>query len=444
MLSLTLVALSFLRLAQSKPVSKSDSSPTHSTTTSDQWLIIDGTSVFWPTSTDYFYGPTKGPKASVVTCNAEWIEYRGRDIALIDFGPTSTSTYIGSYAVSEGACRTSTDLESYSDTHTGPVTTLCDGIPRALGPRETVTKYFPGTGPCVSSMSTFTNFDDVYREPTYTPTCSLNTKVCIPVWSTYESLSSKYTSAHPDPPEGDTASPIRPWSCPRQTIIDPCTACHWNAEAATVFYWPVTTADGDLCKQNGTTVPPSGPSTVIVDGQILTSPSIYISFDTISAWGNNRVGPASQCGDTHTSTMIAVEPDHLTSMRNHHNGKYPGIGTAYPFNFGDFQPHEVGNYTMSLVPWDVYQGGYQCQGGWKCTMIRDDYYPWLQLPEEVRAIDPKWTACHRSWNLPSATMIALGRNTQLTKTKHAHSHTHSATPQSPVVPPTPTATGDHP
>lgn len=377
----------------------------------------------------------------MVTCNAKWIQYNERSWNLWSLGPTSTATLTDSYAESQGACRTSTFPESYSDTHTGQVTTLCDGIPRALGPRESVTEYFPGTGPCSTTFMTYTDVTEYYREPKPSPTCSLNTKVCIPVWSTYSALSSSYSSAHPTPTDGDTASPIRPSSCPRQTIIDPCTACHWNAEWATIYYWPVTTAGGDLCKQYGTTVPPTGPSTAVVDGKTLTSPNIYISFATISAWANNHVGPASQCGDTHTSTMIAVDPKDVSSVRSHRNGEYPHMGTAYPFNFAEYQPHAVGNYTMSLIPWEQYKGGRQCPlfHDPSCTMIRDNYYPWLQLPEEVRRIDPKWTACDRKWELPVATLVPLA--SQGAEPTHTHATpTVSPGPHSSAVPPTATPT----
>lgn len=432
-----------------KSPSSGDPSATvsESTTTSAQWIIIDGTSIFWPTSTDYFYGPTEGPKAAAVSCNAEWIQYNVRSRSLWGLGATSSTMTTTSYGFSDGACWSKVRPEIFNDPHTGPLTTLCDGIPRALGPRETVTAWYPGTGPCITTWDTFTGLSSIYRQPeSSAPSCSLNTPECAPIWSTYSSLDSEYSSAHRTPTEGDTASPIRPSKCPRETIYtaDPCAACHWNADPATVYYWPVTTADGDLCKQNGTTIPPSGPSTVVLDGKTLKSPSIYISFDTISAWGNQRRG-AEQCGDTHTSTMVEVKPEDISSVRSHRNGRYHHEGTAYPLNFADYQPHAVGNYTMSLIPWDAYKAGFHCpiNGHQLCTMIRDDYYPWIQLPEEVREIDPKWTACDRMWNLPLATMVALGdQNLETTHTQSTQdTQSQPATPHSPVVPPTPTATG---
>ncbi|KAL2871698.1 uncharacterized protein BJX67DRAFT_369777 [Aspergillus lucknowensis] len=383
--------------------------------TSEQWLITFNTTIFWPSSTDYFYGPTTGPSASIVSCNAAWVEWSGRSSELRSLGATATSTSLGSYATSEGACRTSVSLERYSDTHTGALTTLCDGVPRALGPRETVTQYYPGPGQCVTGYSTYTNTETLYREPTPIPECTLQTSECIPIWQTYSSLSSSWRDSIITSTPGDTNSPIAPYDCP-STIREypeenPCSNCHFLPGTATLFYWPVTTADGDLCLQNGTTLPPSGPSTAIVDGSTFTSPTVYLSFTSIYAWSNRRGHAGFQCGVDHNNAVIGLHPSDLTSVRGHRNARYPVYGTAYPFNLAEFQPHEIGAYTQSLIPWPQFQGGSQCPIGDvdTCTMIRDDYTPWVLLPEEVRQIDPSWTVCDRDWYIPPVTMVALDR-----------------------------------
>ncbi|KAJ5973385.1 hypothetical protein N7481_010595 [Penicillium waksmanii] len=267
-------------------------------TTSEQWLITLNTSIFWPTATNYYYGPTTGPEASAVSCNAEWVEYAGRSEGLWSLGPTATSISLGSYATSEGACRTYVSPEAWSDTHTGPLTTLCD-------------------------------------------------------------------------------------------------------------------ADGDLCLQNGTTVPASGLSTAIVNGATFTSPSIYVSFTSIYAWSNRRGHAGFQCGVDHSDVIISVNPETVSSVRNHRNARYPIIGTAYPFNFAEFTPQEIGNYTQSLIPWPQFRGGEQCPLGDSntCSIIRDDYSPWLLLPEEIRGVDPGWTVCDNDWYIPPVTMVALDRET---------------------------------
>ncbi|KAF7160361.1 hypothetical protein CNMCM6106_007802 [Aspergillus hiratsukae] len=418
--------------ASSITIRPSPSPTSEPSSTSGQWLIISNTSIFWPTYTDYFYGPTTGPKAHVVTCNAKWVEYYGRSTGLRSLGPTATSISYDPYPTSEGACRTSSSLEDYSDTHTGPVTTLCDGIPRALGPRETVTSYYPGTGPCSSYTTTFSYTVELYREPK-APKCTLNTQQCIPIWSTYRELSSSYYHTVTTITPGDTNSPIPPYS-------------------STVFYWPVTTAGGDLCLQNGTTIPatPTGtsPNTAVVNGQTLISPSIYVSFTSIYAWSNRRAHPGSQCGDTHTDTIIAVDPISVSSVRNHRNAKYPTIGTAYPFNFAEFTPQEVGNYTMPLIPWPQYRGGSQCPlYDPSCTMIRDDYMPFLDLPEAVRQIDKLWTECDAHWYIPPVTLVPVMGDIKIqptrtpTPTAEANVVAAMAVPESVAAVPTPEQTG---
>ncbi|EAW11687.1 uncharacterized protein ACLA_093860 [Aspergillus clavatus NRRL 1] len=435
-------------LPTSEPTPTTPATPT--TSTSGKWLIIDNTSIFWPTYTDYFYGPTTGPDAAAVTCNAKWVEYIGRSTELQSLGPTATTTSYDYYPSSDGACRTSTFLEGWDDHHTGPVTTLCDGTPRALGPRETVTSYYPGTGPCSTLTATYTNIVSLYREPE-APDCTLNTQECIPIWQTYSSRSSQYYNSITTVSTADTNSPIDPWSCPstqRTYPEDPCTACHFLPDTATVFYWPVVTASGDLCHQDGSTIPAtptgSGPNTAVVDGNTFISPSIYVSFTSIYAWSNRRAHPGSQCGEYHTDAIISVDPVSVSSVRSHRNAKYPIIGTAYPFNFAEFMPQEVGNYTMPLIPWPQYRGGSQCPiYDPSCTMIRDDYMPFLDLPEAVRAIDPLWTKCDAHWYIPPVTLVPLTAATVVLPTPVGEAKVMAATavPESAVAVPTPEATG---
>ncbi|KAE8147172.1 hypothetical protein BDV25DRAFT_169266 [Aspergillus avenaceus] len=428
-----------------------------STSTSSQWLSICDTSIFWPTSTDYFYGPTTGPEASAVSCNAEWVEYDGRATGLASLGVTSTSTYYETYTTSAGACNTYIWGEGWNDPHTGPVTTLCDDIPRALGPRESSTSYWPGTGPCSSYEMTETLTTVVYRSPSPTPSCELNRQDCIPIWKTYSELRSAWSATATTTTPGDTNSPIRPRSCPstsrNYTVADPCTNCHYLPGTATLFYWPVTTTSGDLCRQDGSTVPATptgdGPNTAVVDGKTLVSPSIYVSFTSIYARSNQRAHPGGSCGGEYEDVIISVDPTAVSSYRGHRNAKYPYIGTAYPFEYDEFQPHEVGNYTMPLIPWDKYNAGSQCpfrpaEGG-ACTMVRDDYLPWMGIPDGVMTqIDPRWTECHRSWYIPPVSMVPLVDGLPSWPTAAASAGSPpvtTAVPESGLAAPTPEATG---
>ncbi|KAB8075204.1 hypothetical protein BDV29DRAFT_172435 [Aspergillus leporis] len=421
--------------------------------TSNQWLSTCDTTIFWPTSTNYFYGPTTGPKASAVSCNAKWVDYDGRASGLESLGATSTSTYYIPYTTSSGACNTQVWGEGWDDPHTGPVTTLCDGVTRALGPRESLTSYWPGTGPCNTYVVTETTTTPVYRSPSPTPECELNTQHCIPIWQTYSNLLTAYSNSITTEIPGDTNSPIEPGSCPstsrNYTVDDPCTNCHYLPGTATLFYWPVTTTGGDLCLQNGSTVPATptgdGPNTAVVNGNTFVSPNIYVSFTSIYARSNQRAHPGGSCGGEYEDVIVSVDPEAVSSYRLHRNAKYPIIGTAYPFNFAEFQPHEVGNHTLSLIPWDKYLGGSQCPLYSGCSMIRDDYLPWMGIPDGVMTqIDPRWTQCHRSWYIPPVSMVPLVGGLEARPTRAAEASVPQPTPALPVsglAAPTPEVTG---
>ncbi|KAJ6043138.1 uncharacterized protein N7446_001334 [Penicillium canescens] len=300
-------------------------------------------------------------------------------------------------------------------------------------------------------MLTETSTTLVYRSPSPTPGCKLNTQDCIPIWQTYTSLSKAYQSSVTTEVPGDTNSPIRPESCPSTTrdYTDPdaCNNCHYLPDTATLFYWPVTTSGG-LCLQNGSTIPATptgdGPNTAVVDGNTFVSPSVYVSFTSIYARSNQRAHPGGPCGDDHENVIISVNPEAITSYRNHINAKYPKIGTAYPFNLAEYQQHQVGNYTMSLIPWEQYLGGSQCvSGGGGCSMIRDDYLPWLEMPDVMTQVDPRWTSCHRSWYIPPVSLVPLVGGLESRPTGMAEASSTPATPALPssgLAAPTPEAT----
>ncbi|KAE8154104.1 hypothetical protein BDV25DRAFT_126782 [Aspergillus avenaceus] len=418
--------------------------------TSSQWLVISNTSLFWPTSTNYYYGPTTGPDASYVTCAAQYMQYDERSFALHSLGPTGTTTITTHSPTSTGACTTSTYPEKWSDAHTGPVTTLCDGHARALGPREIATRYRPGTGPCSTFSTPYTTTKTLYREPSASPTCTLDLEGCKPIWETYSSRSSEYEASITSPIPGDTNSPLRPLNCPYTTDYpeaDPCANCHFLPGTATMFYWPVTTANGDLCAQNGSTIPATptgdGPNTAILDDRTLVSPSVYISFTSIYAWSNRRRG--HQCGASHYNEMISVHPTSLTSRRGHRNARYPIYGDPFPFNFAEFTPQTVGNYTQSLVPWPQYRGGSQCPVyDPSCTMVRDDYLPFINMPDAVTDIEEDWESCNRSWFIPIVTLVPIVDGTAVAPTPTAEveaTPTANATPQRGMAAPTPDPTG---
>jgi hypothetical protein len=99
---------------------------------------------------------------------------------------------------------------------------------------------------------------------------------------------------------------------------------------------------------------------------------------------------------------------------------------------------------MSLISWDKYIGGSQClSGGSDCSMIRDDYLPWLEIPDVMTQVDPLWTSCHRSWYMPPVSLVPLVGALQPLPTGTTDtgiSQTTPAVPSSALAAPTPEAT----
>ncbi|KNG90541.1 hypothetical protein ANOM_001508 [Aspergillus nomiae NRRL 13137] len=335
-----------LTISSSVPASSpSDACATSST--SSQWLSTCNTTIFWPTSTNYYYGPTTGPEASAVSCNAEWVEYDGRASGLESLGATSTSTIYSTYVTSTGACNTQIWGEGWDDPHAGPVTTLCDGIPRALGPREYSTTYWPGTGPCSSFIATETTTTLVYRSPSPTPAARSIPKTASPsgkltAASARPTLTPKlpihHEKLHREGPLHQLSLPARH----RDTLLLARNHHQRRPLSAERKHRP-SHPDGRR------------PNTAVVNGHTFVSPSIYVSFTSIYARSNQRAHPGGSCGGEYEDVIISVDPTAVSSYRSHINAKYPTIGTAYPFEYDEFQPHTVGNYTMPLIPWEKYQ-----------------------------------------------------------------------------------------
>ena len=155
--------------------------------------VMNTTSAEWPTWTDYLYGPTTGPEAAAVTCNALQMEFTERFYALISRGPTGTTINTHIITSREGACETYTSGERWTDKHIGPITTLCDGVARAQGPRESITYYSPGTRACSELLITSTVSSPLYSSYSGTqPTCTVAASDCTNIFRTYSSRSSEY------------------------------------------------------------------------------------------------------------------------------------------------------------------------------------------------------------------------------------------------------------
>lgn len=239
-----------------------------------------------------------------------------------------------------------------------PVTTLCDGRPRALesfktesfrvtetlDPPETRTRYSTYTGP--------------------SPTCTIDATACAAI-----------KSAFPDEDSHcETPAPYVPCS------IDPDRCIIYDKGLNTLFYWPVTTVSGDFCAQNGSTVfaeptSPPEPNKVVIDGYTFTSPTNYISVGGAYALIRSTWPHTTSCGPpSHTNVIVPITESFYSQ------GYYAAANI--PFNFADLPPNPI--------PAGAYGRQAKCGQKRTCTgTIEGNYTPILPLPTEILNLEPE-------------------------------------------------------
>ncbi|KAF2731382.1 hypothetical protein EJ04DRAFT_583752 [Polyplosphaeria fusca] len=164
----------------------------------------------------------------------------------------------------------------------GPVTTLCDGIPRlsaAVTSCGTVTSTY--TEEKFGELNYYTPAWSTALDQLPSPTCTMAAdfgKVCSRLYEAYDWRTSQLASPTPRP-----TREIMPPDCavlsPPSPDADPI--CALEGGTLEAFYWPTPIPSGpDFCNPNATHPPatptiPGKPNTAIVSGHTLTSPSIY-------------------------------------------------------------------------------------------------------------------------------------------------------------------------
>lgn len=247
---------------------------------------------------------------------------------------------------------------------------------------------------------------DTSPYPSPTPTCTLSEDQCDDLWGAYDSLASKYPSVSMTMPY---CSEWQGWG----SMIDPCDSCYVTANAVQLLYWPVTVKDQGACSNGtGTTITatptiPGQPNTATwEDRTIVTSPSVYLSFSSLYAWGTKWYPSGigyGLCGTTASNVMIPVKPEAITSYRGaagwlaqedpaHSN--FP-----YPFNYADLNYRILnGSSSIPLVPKDAYRSMEDCYNGFNCSTIYPGgwYKPEIGLKAAVAAftdVNPQWAKC---------------------------------------------------
>jgi hypothetical protein len=231
-----------------------------------------------------------------------------------------------------------------------PHTTLCDGRPRAL-----TTSYTTSTSTIDPPVTTtIYNFGySVYTVPT--PTCTIAREAC-----------SAFHTSYPSP----HCKLYRP--CNEQSGY-----CFIYGYGGNLYYWPVTTTNGDFCAQNGSTIfasptSPPLPNTVITDGHTLTSPTNYASFNNIEAFIHSTRHRLVDCGPASYKDVFVPLTETLYSW-----GK--DYATSSSFNFEN----------LNTLPASAYDVQRKCWNDKDCTTIQGPYLPRVPLPTEVLNLEPK-------------------------------------------------------
>ncbi|GAB7329923.1 hypothetical protein MBLNU13_g01628t1 [Cladosporium sp. NU13] len=134
----------------------------------------------------------------------------------------------------------------------------------------------------------------------------------------------------------------------------------------------------------------------------LTSPSVYISFQT--AYALNDCGQT--VGKAMPGALLPMDPQSLFTMRaglDYFEVSSGSIRTTFyqsaSFDYNDFN---------GPVPASAYTHQPSCLAS-GCYTIYPDYHPQLALPPQVRSMDPAWASCALDWRGAWDPPIALSQ-----------------------------------
>ncbi|KAK5726284.1 hypothetical protein LTR17_012904 [Elasticomyces elasticus] len=195
-----------------------------------------------------------------------------------------------------------------------------------------------------------------------------------------------------------------------------CRQCTVNGGTVQLLFWPpevtsrsglkvpaASIRDGSNIAQITAAVasPERAAQTAMLGNRTLTSPSVYISFET--AFATNDCGQT--LGQAYPGALLPLNPDSLFSIQGQHDyfvattdGHLSTFYQSAQFNFND---------VTGLVQASAYTAQPSCFAApHGCYTIYPDYSPVLVLPPEIRGLDPAWKSCaldwHGAWDPPVA------------------------------------------
>jgi hypothetical protein len=242
---------------------------------------------------------------------------------------------------------------------------------------------------------------------TYSPSVVLGRtfRYASPIGKPYKTVTSVYTQNSVEqivtrwteaPP---TCTPSAWMKC---TKGPDCRACTVQGGTVDVLFWPPAseTASNETIGfsrrnvNNGSLVTHYDIAQPVVTAMFgthtLTSPSVYVSFQT--AYALNDCGQT--VGKARPGALLPMDPQSLSTMLAGYDyfevtsgGTQSRFYASAPFNYNDF---------TGPVPVSVYTQQPSClaQG---CYTIYSDYRPQLVLPPQIRSMDPAWENCALDW-----------------------------------------------
>jgi hypothetical protein len=178
-----------------------------------------------------------------------------------------------------------------------------------------------------------------------------------------------------------------------------CQACQINGGTVQLLFWPPMSSTWINGLYSAITGNSTATSTIVTLGTTLTSPTVYVSFDSLYARDS-----CTPFGTTYYNEIVAITD--TATLSSIWGWRYANLlGYSASFNFTDLY--------VTPVPNEIYQSQPRCESSWAMgrkaggiggasdgwTCPRDTpYEPILAIPAEVRNIDPGWASCKGSLN----------------------------------------------
>ncbi|RMY65166.1 hypothetical protein D0863_09294 [Hortaea werneckii] len=297
--------------------------------------------------------------------------------------------------------------------------------------------YAHGTFTTTSTMWTTTvQTHEFATDKVPVPDCGIGQELCIEMYQDY--MRSMGLNLYVDDFPPISPAPTNSPRCPRpyfplnsegdgtSIIGPPCSVWAGHVE---LFYWPPepSTVSGHI-----TAAPKETREAITVVGNTtltMTSPSVYVSFDALTAWyeaiemvfEDFQAHPTqleSQVGDTHSNYILPMDPQDVSTIRFivsdwpqylhsitaygsqnfslfsrsmfHMTGDYSGmVGEPYQMDFASLIKPSPKDYFLNPNFLGCAQVGDPSCG----TIFEGDYKPQLSLPSQLLKLDPAWSSC---------------------------------------------------